>query len=64
MLEGNSRVLVGQVVATVVTWVFSIVATFVILRLVDAVMGLRIDEQGEVRGLDLSDHGEEGYIFQ
>jgi Amt family ammonium transporter len=63
LIEGESRVLIGQVVATVVTWVFSIVGTFVILKVVDAVLGLRVDEPGEVRGLDLTEHGEEGYIF-
>ena len=46
-----------------VTWVFSIVATFIILKLIDVVMGLRVTEQDEVRGLDVTQHGEEGYIF-
>jgi Amt family ammonium transporter len=63
LIEGGKRVIVGQVAAVVVTWIFSIVATFIILKVIDAVIGLRIDAEGETRGLDVSDHGEEGYIF-
>ena len=63
LIEGESRVFIGQIVAVVVTWVFSIVATFIILKVIDAVMGLRVSEQGEMIGLDQSQHGEEGYIF-
>jgi Amt family ammonium transporter len=63
LIEGESRVFIGQLVAVGVTWVFSIVATFIILKVLDAVMGLRVVEQDEVRGLDISQHGEEGYIF-
>jgi ammonium transporter, Amt family len=62
MLEGGSALL-GQVIATAVAWVFAIVATFVILKILDATMGLRVTQQQELLGLDLSQHGEEGYIF-
>ena len=54
---------IGQLVAVGVTWVFSIVATFIILKVLDVMMGLRVSEQDEVQGLDVSQHGEEGYIF-
>ncbi len=63
LIEGESRVFIGQRVAVGVTWVFSIVATVIILKVIDGVMGLRVTEQDEVRGLDVSQHGEEGYIF-
>ena len=46
-----------------VTWVFAIVMTFLILKVLDAVMGLRVTQEEETQGLDLSQHGEEGYIF-
>ncbi len=62
LLEGGS-VLTGQVVAVGITWIFSIVGTFIILKVIDVVMGLRVSEQGEMIGLDQSQHGEEGYIF-
>ena len=63
LIEGESRVFIGQLVAVGVTWVFSIVGTFIILKVIDMAMGLRVSEQGEIRGLDLNEHGEEGYIF-
>jgi Amt family ammonium transporter len=62
LIEGGG-VIVGQIVAVLVTWVFAIVATLVLLKILDVTMGLRVTQQGEVAGLDLSEHGEEGYIF-
>ena len=63
LIEGGTTVIVGQIVAVAVTWVFSIVATFIILKVLDVTMGLRVDQKDETVGLDLSEHGEEGYIF-
>ncbi len=62
LLEGGTA-LKGQLVAVGVTWVFSIVVTFIILKVVDLVVGLRVSERDEVLGLDVSQHEEEGYIF-
>jgi Amt family ammonium transporter len=62
LLEGGP-VLTAQLIATAVTWVLALVATFVILKVLDAVMGLRVTEDEEVQGLDISQHSEEGYIF-
>jgi Amt family ammonium transporter len=62
LLEGGT-VLYGQFVAAAVTIVYCAVVTFIILKILDAVMGLRVSQDGEVRGLDINEHGEEGYIF-
>jgi Amt family ammonium transporter len=62
LLEGGT-LLAGQATAVVGTWIFAIVVTFVLLKVLDAVMGLRVATQQEVQGLDLTQHGEEGYIF-
>jgi Amt family ammonium transporter len=62
LLEGGSA-LKGQLVGVLVTWVFSIVVTFIILKVVDIIVGLRVSERDEVIGLDVSQHEEEGYIF-
>ena len=62
LLEGGP-LLKAQVIATAVTWVLAVVATFIILKILDATMGLRVSQQQEIQGLDLSQHGEEGYIF-
>jgi Amt family ammonium transporter len=53
----------SQAVAVAVTWGFAIVATFVILKVLDVTMGLRVSQHDEIQGLDFSQHGEEGYIF-
>ena len=60
----GASVMNGQIVAVLVTWVFSIVATFILLKIVDALVGLRVGEEGEQMGLDLDQHEEEGYILQ
>jgi Amt family ammonium transporter len=62
LLEGGS-LLTAQIVAALITWGLAIVATFIILKVLDATMGLRVSPAEETQGLDLSQHGEEGYIF-
>lgn len=62
LIEGSSRIFIGQIVATVVTWIFAAVVTFILLKILDATMGLRVSKDDEITGLDLSQHGEEGYI--
>jgi ammonium transporter, Amt family len=62
LLEGGN-VLVAQLIAVGITWALAIIATFAILKVLDAVMGLRVSRSAEIEGLDLSQHGEEGYIF-
>ena len=62
MLEGG-QIMMGQVVAVGVTWIYSIVVTFILLKLIEATMGLRVNEADERAGLDLSEHEEEGYIL-
>jgi Amt family ammonium transporter len=63
LIEGETRVLVGQIVAVLITIVFATVVTFVLIKILDATMGLRVSQEEETQGLDLSQHGEEGYIF-
>jgi Amt family ammonium transporter len=61
LLYGNPSLFVSQLIAVVVAVVFSGVMTFIILKIVDAVIGLRVPEQEEVLGLDISQHGEPAY---
>ncbi len=63
LVDGRPELMVGQLVAVVVTWVLAAVGTFVILKVLDVTMGLRVKKDEEMQGLDLSQHGEEGYIF-
>ncbi len=55
--------MVNQAIAVAIAWTLSIVGTLVILFVVDKVVGLRVSEEDERTGLDLSQHGEEGYDF-
>jgi Amt family ammonium transporter len=62
LLEGG-KLLTGQIVATAITWVFAAVVTFVLLKVIDAMIGLRVAPDVETQGLDFTQHGEEGYLF-
>jgi Amt family ammonium transporter len=59
--ELKAGLFMSQIKAILVTMVLSIVATAVIALVVKAVLGLRREEEAETIGLDLVDHGEEGY---
>src|SRR5277367_3593717 len=63
LLEGNRGQLLNQAMGVAVAWSLSIVGTLIILFVVDKVIGLRVSEEEERTGLDLSQHDEEGYDF-
>ena len=63
LLEGNPAQMWPQAAGVLATIAIAIVGTLVLLKVLDAVMGLRVSQDEEIRGLDLSQHGEEGYIF-
>ncbi len=58
---GNPGQLWIQFVSVVATWVFCFAASYALFKLVDAVMGLRVDPEQEVKGLDVSEHSESAY---
>jgi Amt family ammonium transporter len=64
LIDGNAHQLLDQSVGVVIAWILAIVGTLVILKIVDVVVGLRVSEDDEVQGLDLSQHGEEGYSWE
>ena len=64
VLEGNAHQLLNQFVAVVIAWLLAIVGTLIILKVVDVVVGLRVSQTDEIQGLDLSQHGEEGYYWE
>jgi Amt family ammonium transporter len=53
-----------QFVGVIAAWAFSFGLSMLFLKITDAVVGLRVDEESEYRGLDLAEHSEEGYIFE
>jgi ammonium transporter, Amt family len=60
---GNAGQLWTQIVAVLATYVMAAVLTWVILKIVDAVVGLRVTDEDEVAGLDLSQHSETAYAM-
>ena len=60
-LEGNLKQLSYQMVGVLIAWTLAAAGTFLILKLVDAVIGVRVSEEHEIQGLDLTQHGEEAY---
>jgi ammonium transporter, Amt family len=64
LIEGHAGQLLNQLVAVGISWALAIVGTLIILKVVDLLIGLRITEPDEIEGLDLSQHGEEGYNFE
>jgi len=64
VLEGNAHQLLNQGIGVVIAWVLAIVGTLVLLVIVDKTVGLRVSEEQEAQGLDLSQHGEEGYYWE
>jgi Amt family ammonium transporter len=60
---GNQQLLISQMIAISITAIYSFGVTAIILKVLDKTVGLRIDEESEVSGLDISQHGESGYSF-
>ena len=60
-LAGSSHQFVNQLIGVAFTVVLAAVGTFLIVKVVDAVIGLRVDQEEESIGLDLSEHGESAY---
>ncbi|MEZ6064820.1 MAG: ammonium transporter [Planctomycetaceae bacterium] len=63
LLEGNAHQLVNQFISIAVTALLAAVGSFILLKIIDATIGLRVTQEQELRGLDVSEHNEEGYIF-
>ena len=64
LIEGNAHQMLNQCVGIAIAWVLAIVGTLVLLFIVDKVIGLRVSNDQETQGLDLSQHGEEGYYWE
>ena len=58
LIDGNAGQVGKQLVAVAATWIYSGIATFAILKIVDFFVGLRVEEAEEEAGLDSSQHGE------
>ncbi len=66
LLEAGSAgmtLLRNQAIGVVASAIIAVIGTVVLLKIIDITMGLRVDQDAELKGLDVSQHGEEGYIF-
>jgi Amt family ammonium transporter len=61
LFYGDPSQFLKQVVAVVVVWIYTAAVTWVILKAIDLVVGLRVEEREEVLGLDTTQHGEVAY---
>ncbi|MEH2277640.1 MAG: ammonium transporter [Nostoc sp.] len=61
VLRGNFGELGVELVAIAVAYAIAGVGTWIILKVIDATVGLRVKEEAELQGLDINEHGEEGY---
>jgi Amt family ammonium transporter len=64
LIDGNAHQVLNQFIGIVIAWTLAIIGTLVILKIVDVLVGLRVTEEHEIQGLDLSQHGEEGYNLE
>jgi len=62
--KGNGAQVVNQAIGVAIAWGLAIVGTIVILKIVDVVIGVRVSRDEEIDGLDLSQHGEDGYSYE
>lgn len=61
LLYGNPNQVVIQIIAAVATVIYAFVLSYIIAKVLDVTMGIRVDESTEVKGLDTQLHGESGY---
>ena len=64
MVDGNFRQMGNQLVGVLIAITLAAVGTYIILQIVDFALGVRVSAEDEVQGLDLTQHGEEGYYWE
>ncbi len=64
IVDGNFIQILNQIIGIAIAFVLAIVGTLAILKLVDLVIGLRVTSEDETQGLDVTQHGEEGYYWE
>jgi Amt family ammonium transporter len=61
LFEGNLAVMGPQIIGVLATMIYASVVTFILVKILDATMGLRVEEDDEREGLDTNTHGEHAY---
>src|SRR6202790_5032841 len=62
--DGHWTQVGNQLVGVLIAWGFALVGTLVLLKVVDLITGLRVTEDQEIEGLDITQHGEEAYNLE
>jgi Amt family ammonium transporter len=63
-LDGHWAQVGNQLVGVLIAWAFALVGTIILLKIVDLLTGLRVPEEHELEGLDITQHGEEAYNLE
>jgi Amt family ammonium transporter len=63
LVDGHAGQIANQAIGVAIAVSLAAVGTFVILKVCDALIGVRVEHDAEEQGLDLSQHGEEGYFL-
>jgi Amt family ammonium transporter len=63
LVDGNGGQVLNQAIGCAIAWTLAIAGSLIILKICDATIGLRVSGEQETEGLDVSMHGEEGYLF-
>nr|AGM18802.1 ammonium transporter [Nostoc sp. 'Peltula cylindrica cyanobiont'] len=61
LLRGNPSQVVTQIIAVIVAYIVAAVGTFILMKILEATVGLRLKPDAEIQGMDINEHGEEGY---
>jgi Amt family ammonium transporter len=64
LVDGHGAQVWNQIIGVGIAWALAIAGTLIILKICDVAIGLRAEREDEIQGLDLSMHGEEGYILE
>lgn len=63
LIEGNMPQMINQGVSILASMALAVIGSVILLKIIDLTIGLRVSHDEEIKGLDLCEHGEEGYIF-
>ncbi|MGL5925144.1 ammonium transporter [Chroococcidiopsis sp.] len=61
LLRGNFNQFIVQIVAVLIAYAIAAIGTFILMKILDITVGLRLKPEAELQGMDISEHGEEGY---
>jgi Amt family ammonium transporter len=64
LVDGNGGQIINQLIAVAITIALTSIGSYVLLKAIDLAIGLRVSEEAELQGLDISEHGELGHLAE